>query len=330
MTLGPADPHPLHVDSAAITQHITWDIARTAAREAALTRARGQATTQRLTLPYAGGWMRLMAAEVSALGIFGYKEFHLASDNSVRYCVHVFDTASGRPLGMVDAAWVTTLRTAATAAVAIGHLMDTDAPTRLAVVGSGAEALAGVAALHGVLTLDDVRVTSRRETNRAGFVRQVARRTGLTATGHAEPATALDGADLVYAATNSGGQVVLRGADVTHIPVIASIGSTLPNQRELGGEILAGAARVLVDTPDVLHESGDALEARDAGLTPERVELLGTALQQERGEVEAMTVYKSIGSPEQDLVLAAAILDAAATCGFGRRIAPLSAPKVNL
>ncbi|MFB7574854.1 hypothetical protein [Streptomyces sp. NPDC056165] len=330
MTLGPADPHPLHVDSAAVAQHITWDIARTAAREAALARASGQTTTQRLTLPYAGGWMRLMAAEISTLGIFGYKEFHLAADNSVRYCVHVFDTASGRPRGTVDAALVTTLRTAATAAIAVGHLMDTGASTRLAVVGSGAEALAGVAALHGVLTLDDVRVTSRKEANRTAFVRQVAQRTGLTATAYAEPAAALEGADLVYAATNSGGRVVLHGTDVTDIPVIASIGSTLPGQRELGGEILAGAARVLVDTPDVLHESGDALEAHDRGLDPDRVELLGTALQQGQGKVEAMTVYKSIGSPEQDLVLAAAILDAAATGGFGRRIAPLSAPKVNL
>lgn len=325
-----ADPEPLHVDSTAITEHVTWDIALAAARSAAQARAEGQVASQRLTLPFAGGWMRLMAAEVASLGIFGYKEFHLAADNSVRYCVHVFETATGRPLGMVDAALVTTLRTAATAALAVECVAGPRSPVRLGVVGSGAEALAGVTALSKVVKLDGVRVTSRREANRAAFVGKVADQTGIAVEPHADLAGVFDGVDVAYVATNSDGEVVLRGTDVRDVPMIASIGSTLPSQRELGGEILVDAARVIVDTLDVLDESGDALEAREAGLTRERVTLLGEALRQDRQETEAMTVYKSIGSPEQDLVLAAEILAAGAERGFGRRVVPLAAAKVNL
>ena len=202
---------------------------------------------------------------------------------------------------------------------------------RLGVVGSGAEALAGVAALNEVLKLDGVTVTSRSAANRAAFVSRVNDQTGLAVDAYPTPAEALKGVDVVYSATNSGGRVVLRHSDVAHVPVIASIGSTLPNQRELAGDVLVEADRIIFDTPDVFEESGDALEAIADGLDQSRAELLGSALQSDvLPDRSKRTVYKSIGSPEQDLVLASMILDTAAEQGFGRRIDPLSAVKVNL
>jgi ornithine cyclodeaminase/alanine dehydrogenase-like protein (mu-crystallin family) len=330
MSLSSTDPDLLHIDYTAVADHASWDIALTASQDAALACAQKQVTAQRMTIPYDGGWMRVMAADVASMGIFGYKEFHLAGDNSVRYCVHVFETATGRPLGVVDAALITPLRTAATAAVAVRHLAGEGSALRLGVVGSGAEAVAGVAALNEVVKLTEVRVTSRRESNRAAFVTKVAEQTGLTATPHPNLADALADTDLVYVATNSGGDVVLRAADVRHVPLIASIGSTLPVQRELDGAILSDASRVVVDTPDVLEESGDALDARATGLVADRVELLGTILEHEQPGELGTTVYKSIGSPEQDVVLAAALLGAASKRDFGQRITPLSTPKMNL
>jgi ornithine cyclodeaminase/alanine dehydrogenase-like protein (mu-crystallin family) len=112
---------------------------------------------------------------------------------------------------------------------------------------------------------------------------------------------------MVYLATASGGHVVAGREDLAGVPLVLSIGSTMPDQRELRGDVLAGADLVVIDTPDVLEESGDALEALGAGLDRSRVRLLGDYL---AGipEPTGCTVYKSIGSPEQDIVLAADII----------------------
>lgn len=326
-----SDTQPLHVSSDDIATGVSWSLAIEAARRSAAARAGGGVQCQRASLDFSGGWMRLMAAEVSSLGLFGYKEFHLAGDGTVRYCIYVFETATGKPVGIVDAALVTTLRTAATAAVAVEHIVGRGTPVRLGVVGSGAEALAGIAALNEVLKLDGVTVTSRSAANRVAFVSQVNDQTGLAVDAYPTPAEALERVDVVYSATNSGGHVVLRHSDVAHVPVIASIGSTLPNQRELAGDVLVEADRIIFDTPDVFDESGDAIEAIADGLDQSRAELLGSALQSDvLPDRSRRTVYKSIGSPEQDLVLASMILDTAAEQGFGRRIDPLSVVKVNL
>ncbi|MBB3045353.1 ornithine cyclodeaminase [Nocardioides soli] len=324
------DPQPLHVSSADIAEHVSLDLAIEAARTAALAVAEGAVTTRRSQLFFEGGWMRVMSAEVSSLGVFGYKEFHLAGDRLVRYAVHVFDTASGRPLGIVDAARITALRTAATAAVAVRHLLRDRSSVRLGVVGTGSEALTGVQALSRVVSLDEIRATSRSAVNREQFADAVHAETGHVVAVSDSVEKVLADVDVVYVATNSGGRVVLTHDDVARVGLVASIGSTLPVQRELEGAVLANADRVVLDTYDVLEESGDAIEAIGAGWDTSGATLLGTALGAPTPAAGERVVYKSIGSPEQDLVLAARIVQHAAAAGFGRRIDPLSAVKENL
>jgi alanine dehydrogenase len=325
------DAQLLHVSSDEIAQHVSWDLAIEAARATSAADADGHIQVERTRLNFDGGWMRLLAASISSLGVFGYKEFHLTGDGSVRYCVHLFDAKSGRPIGIVDAALITTMRTAATAAVAVEHIVGAGAPVRLGVVGSGAEAQAGVAALAKLLELESVAVTSRRPENRDAFVAALEPQVGITVHPFATVKEALAEADVAYVATNSGGNVVLWLSDVVDLPVLASIGSTLPVQRELDGEILATADRVIVDTLEVFHESGDALEAVEHGMDPRRATLLGDALRSDiTPDRSRRTVYKSIGSPGQDIVLASMILEAAERVGFGRRVTPLSSVKVNL
>lgn len=325
------DTPPLHISSADIATRVSWPLAIEAAHTSALAAAEPGTEVRRTTLPLDGGWMRVMAASVPSAGIFGYKEFHLTGNKSVRYVIKLFDIESGRPLGILDAALITTLRTAATAAVALEQIMGGKAPVRLAVVGTGAEALAGLEAVTQVLDLQHVTVTSRSEANRVAFVGSAQDRVGVEVLPFPTLAEALDRADVVYVATNSGGHVVIEESDVASVPVIASIGSTLPAQRELAGAVLSTADRIVVDTDEVFDESGDALEALELGLDRSRARLLGQVLTDPEGPAPGgTTVYKSIGSPLQDLVLGAAIVRAAEDEGFGRRIDPLSAVKVNL
>lgn len=326
-----ADPaRPIIVDSFTVDRHVSLAVAYRAAQQAAEHRASGGISAGRLVLPFDAGWMRLMAAVVPAMNVVGYKEFHLTSSNIVRYAVHLFAIDSGAPLGVVDGALVTTLRTAASATYAAQCFFGSRAEVALGVVGSGAEALAGVKALDAVLRLTSVKVTSRNQANCERFATEVRQSTGLTVQVCTTPEAALARADMAYVATNSGGKVVLGWESVAGLPFVASVGSTIPVQRELGDAVLAKADRVVVDTWDVLEESGDALAARELGLDRSRCLLLGDMPTVAWDQTMGVTVYKSIGSPEQDVTLAASILQLAAEHGFGRPIHPLSNVKKNL
>jgi alanine dehydrogenase len=330
MTILRDDARPLVVDSFAIAEHVGQGLALEAARRAATAHVEGSVSSCRMTLPYEGGWMRMMAATLPSLGLVGYKEFHIADGDLVRYAVHLFSSRDGRPLGVVDAALVTTLRTAASAAIAAEWFFGTDAEVRLTVIGSGAVALAGLRALNEVLHLNAVRVTSRSAGNRTRFASSAQSELGLNVDPIADPVAATAGADMAYVATNSGGEVVIGLDGLRALPFVASVGSTLPIQRELGDDVLASADDLILDTWDVLEESGDAIASAAHGLDRDRARLLGDMPADKWDASRGFTVYKSIGSPEQDIVLAQMILESAAERGFGRVLEPLSAIKQNL
>jgi ornithine cyclodeaminase/alanine dehydrogenase-like protein (mu-crystallin family) len=298
------------VSAAEVAQFGRPELALDAARTAARARQASDSDVKRLNLRLPGGWMRVLAAALPEIGVFGYKEFHLSPGAILRYAIYLFSTEDGRPLGIVDAALVTTLRTAAGAAAAATAYFgeEIDQPLTVGVIGSGAEAQAGLRALAAALPVKAASVSSRSEQNRRVFAENMSQELGIPVHAVGSAATAARGADVVYLATNSGGRVVVDPEDLNGVRLILSIGSTMPDQRELPGAVLAGADLVVIDTPDVLHESGDAIEAREQGLDSSRVQVLGDFLDSGRMP-EGTTVYKSIGSPEQDVVLAKALVD---------------------
>lgn len=284
------------------------DLALAAARTAARVRLDPASDIKRMNLRMPGGWMRVLGASLPSIGVFGYKEFHYSPGGVLRYAIHLFAAEDGRPLGIVDAALITTLRTAASAtAAAVAYYEGLAEPLTVGVIGSGAEAQAGLRALCSALPVTEARVSSRNQDNRRSFAQRMSAELGIAVHAMAQAADATAGADVVYLATNSGGRVVADEDDLAGAPLVLSIGSTMPDQRELGGDVLMKADTVVIDTPDLLEESGDAREAIAAGLVRSRVQLLGDYLATP-GERSGRVVYKSIGSPEQDVVLAADIV----------------------
>jgi ornithine cyclodeaminase/alanine dehydrogenase-like protein (mu-crystallin family) len=280
------------------------ELALQAARTAARVVREPGSEVKRMNLRLPGGWMRVLGAALPSIQVFGYKEFHYSPGGTLRYAIHLFSTDDGRPLGIVDAALITTMRTAAAAtAAATAFFHGRTEGLSVGVIGSGAEAQAGLRALASALPVAEARVSSRNEVNRQAFADRMGAELGIRVIPEAEAAAATGGADVVYVATNSGGRVV-AGPDVLDgVPLVLSIGSTMPDQRELHADVLAKADVLVIDTPDVLEESGDALAALDSGLEPSRAQVLGDYLG-DGGTPTRSTVYKSIGSPEQDIVLA--------------------------
>jgi ornithine cyclodeaminase/alanine dehydrogenase-like protein (mu-crystallin family) len=225
----------------------------------------------------------------------------------------LFDAETGSPAALVDGTYITEARTAGAAALAARLLARDDART-LAILGTGAQARAHVAAFSRIRDWDEIRIAGRD----ASKAEQLAAEVGATAAASFEEA--VRGADVVAAATHSPEPVVMRewlspGAHVSSVGY-PGYGS------ELDPAIVWDATLVV--------ETRDALAPPPAG-APELQGLDDSAVHAELGELVAgtrsgrttadeITLYKSVGVAAQDLAAAALVVVAARERGAGLEI----------
>ncbi len=285
--------------------------------EAARVSARTAAVTGRVQIGDGHTWMRVLAGILPEIGIVGYKEFHRVGQR-VRYHVSVFDRDTADMIGIVDGRRITSLRTASTAALAFEHA-DDGRPKKLAVIGSGEEAKEGLRAVAAVSTLSEVAVFSPTPANREAFCDAHRSVVGVPVRPADSVDAALHGAQQCYVATSSVGPAFLEAHQVAHLQLLAGIGSTRPDQRELVGDIFAEAAQVVFDCADARHEPGDVIDAVERfGFDPSTAVLLSDWLESSYQPAgTGPLVFKSIGTVEQDLALAHRLLQAAQEQGLG-------------
>jgi len=291
------------------------DAAETAARL-----DRGKVTTGRVQVNGDVSWSRVLAGSLTELDVTGYKEFHRVGKR-VRYHIHLFRESTGDPLGIVDGRRITSLRTSSTAAVAV-RAWAAGRSLSVGVVGSGEEAREGLRALHGALDVTRASVFSPTPANRKAYAESMAAALDIDVRPVDSQNDALTDADLLYVATSSKGEPFLGLADIRSIPMVAAVGATQRIDRELRGDVFPEAT-VIVDAIDAVLESGDGVEAIEQGWDPQSAVLLGDYLDQPGAAAARRTVFKSIGSVEQDLVLALRVLEAAEEQACGVLVNPI-------
>jgi ornithine cyclodeaminase/alanine dehydrogenase len=161
----------------------------------------------------------------------------------------------------------------------------------------------------------------------------MAQRYGMEIIAAERAESAIDGADIVLTATGTrGGQEALRGEWLQPGQHVNSIGSTAPEQREIHPSVWRTADCIALDTQRLLHESGDAIVARDAGaIDHAKVRELnqvvaGTA--SGRTEAQQITLYKSVGTGLQDVAAAYRIYQTARERNLGSDVAEWSSPRM--
>ena len=232
---------------------------------------------------------------------------------SVQAQFFAFETATGRPLALLDGTTLTNRRTAAVSALATQLLARPDA-RRLLIIGAGALARALAAAHTAVHAYAGVSLFARDGAKARATV-QALQEEGIAIEATADLAAAGAAADVIVAATTATAPVI-RGAWVhpgTHVSLMGAFTKSMAE----ADEALLVAARLFADTrAGVVAKGGEVAQAIASGaISAETIEddLFGlvarsTPVARRR---EDITVFKSVGSAAFDLVAAELILHSA-------------------
>lgn len=278
-----------------------------------------------------GVWLRTLSG-VSADGKLMGAKLIAASPRAQRasYLVALFDQASTELVALLDGNAITGFRTAATSALAADCLARTGALT-VGIIGSGFEAKNHLRALAAVRELRSVRVYSPRAESRQRFIVELSD-LGLDITSANDARTAVDGADVVVCAARSRDESPTLYADGLAVgATVLSIGSTLPEQREVDVSVIAASKLIVSDMmEEVSHDTGDMLAAATADIPFSRkmISLAAVVSGQHVGRQShtELILYKSVGAWIQDLAVAAACLARATEQGIGLVSAPIVIP----
>ena len=269
-----------------------------------------------------GTWLRALTAISGTGRSMGAKLIVKGKPRGTEHLIALWDQASGALTCLLSGKGITGVRTAATSTVAI-DLIAPKTPLRVAVLGSGHEASTHASALSVVRAISALCVYSPTRENRERFARRFSDQLAVPCRASETAAEAVEGADIVIAAARSHDETpILQGAWLKPGTMVVSIGSTVPEQREVDPEVIRRADRIVADVPDeVADETGDMIAARDAGVDF-RAKMVALAdLVQRRADVKQKTdnivLFKSVGSGLQDIAVSEMCCAAAEKAGVG-------------
>lgn len=272
------------------------------------------------------GFFRVMPGVISGMDVMGLKAFNGSPTGSVRYVIALWSVAGGELIALIDASYLTAVRTGAVTGVAQRAIAGHGAASAVGVIGSGMEARTN---LEAICVVDDVRVVkvfSPSEERRELFASEMGERLGVDVRPVASPREAVD-APTVLVATNTGagsGVLALESSWLGDTRHVSTIGSTMPALREVDAALFGRADLVVLDTPHAPSESGDLQAAAAEGHWDEAkvrrlCDVVAGGAPTANGD-RPLTVFKSVGTALQDIVAAKAVYDVALGRGLGREV----------
>lgn len=280
----------------------------------------------RVALTSGGGISLFMPARLQAAGERGVKVASLFPGNRERGLpvingvVLALDDDTGLPKAVMEAGELTAIRTAAAAGLAT-RLLSRPESRVLAVFGAGAQAPRQIEAARAVRPIEEVRIVSRGGESAR---RLAASLEGVEARAVADPAEAVDGADVIVAVTPSR-TPVFDGARLPAGTHVSGSGSFRPDAQEIGPEVVKRARVVVEHRESALEEAGDiVVPIRDGTVPPDVIDAelgeiaAGTAPEGSAGR--ELTFFKSVGTAVQDVAIGAEALRRAEAEGVGRLV----------
>ncbi len=284
-------------------------------REAFLQLSNGGATVPMRTiienLSHTGRAL-FMPSYSSAFGLFGLKMVTVFESNEsadlpiIQGKVLVTDARNGSPLAILDAEYLTALRTGAASGLASDVLARKDS-TVLALFGTGAQAESQLTGVMAVRPIEEVIIFGKTEKKALAFCESIGNKYKVSL--HVgEVSRDLRHADIICTATTSSNPL-FNSTEIKRGVHINAIGAFKPTMQEIPPATVQQSCLVVDQRDAALSEAGDIMIPIQQGLIgPEHIHAeLGEIISGSRVGRTAdnqITLFKSVGNAIQDLAIA--------------------------
>lgn len=286
-----------------------------------LAEARGEASNMTKThVAWAGATLHAIGAAFPGQGFAGTKTWAHTEGGATPLLV-LYDANDGALRAVIEAFALGQLRTGAASGVATRWLA-AESADELAIVGTGKQALAQVAAVAAVRPLRRVRVYSRDAGRCSAFARRVQDELGLEAVCAGSVDEAVHDAKVVTTATRAK-EPFLTGAMLARGTHVNAIGAIVPSGAEVEGDVLARCGAIVVDALLQAQKlSRELIDYVASGRGPwEGMQTLASVVAAGRPRPAGidLTLFKSLGMGISDLALGIELVKRAEARGLGRR-----------
>ena len=263
------------------------------------------------------GRVLFMPSYSSAYGLFGLKMVSVFDQNTTRNLpviqamMMVMDGQTGTPLGLLDAEYLTALRTGAASGLATDLLSRKDSAI-MAIFGTGAQAETQLEGIQAVRPIKEVIVFGKTQNKTNSFCQRMGEKFNIEIHAASAPHE-LNRADIICTATTSSTPVFQKD-HVKNGVHINGIGSYKPTMQEIPHEVIQHATLIVDQRTATLTEAGDiVIPIRQGLITNDHIyaELGEIISGSKKGRIsdDQITVFKSVGNAIQDLALAHCMLE---------------------
>ncbi|MCJ2187624.1 ornithine cyclodeaminase family protein [Novosphingobium beihaiensis] len=269
-----------------------------------------------------GSTLHAIGAVFEADGVVGTKTWAHTEGGATPLLI-LWNSDTGALLAIIEAFAMGQMRTASVSAVATRYL-SVDAADTFALIGTGKQALAQLAAVAAVRPLKDVRIWGRNTEKRDAFAEQ-ARGLGydFRVNTPGTVAEAVDGAAIVTTVTRAREPFLTADmvAPGTHIN---AVGAITGERQELAQDVFPRASVIAADDPGAVRRLSSELirylgDAGDWSTVRPLADVVAGAAS--RPQSCDLTIFKSMGMGISDLSLGVEIYRRARAAGLGTDVA---------
>lgn len=282
----------------------------------------------KISVPEYGGNILFMPALISENGGLGVKIVSVYPENAKRkkqtiHSILVFnDVKTGEPLALMDAEYLTSLRTGAVSGAAAKYLSREDSRV-ISIFGAGAQAVTQLEAVCAVRDIERIYVFSRDSDKRRSFIGMMSEKLGVEVVEGTDEKASLVCSDIIITATTSS-KPVFNGDYVKEGTFITAVGGYTPSMQEIPDNLVNRSAIIVDAYEAALKEAGDILIPLEKGIIDRsRIKgelgevMLGKVKRESRGEI---VLFKSVGLAIQDMSVAPEIYGKALRLGIGTQV----------
>ncbi|HSQ04777.1 MAG TPA: ornithine cyclodeaminase family protein [Burkholderiales bacterium] len=312
-----------------IQQLLTMDIALEYTERSLRDRALGRAIDiPRVRTHIPQGIQHVLQAAAPDLGWIGFKYYYTRPGQSTRagqktFFVHLLDIETTKLAAIIEAGWMSMLRTGAASGVATRYLANEDASI-VGQIGAGFQGIGQLEAVCAVRRIREARIYARNRDKLEAFCRRMSQQLGIGVIPAASARAAVQGAHILNVITKSVTPVLL-GEWLEPGQHINAAGSNALKRREIDEAAVGRCKLVTVDSRDTARgECGDLLPLVEQGrLEWDRITEIGEVMTGDapgRAAPTDITLYESHGMGVQDLYVGARMLELARERGVGTEL----------